>query len=59
MSQVFKALDSKLGQEYDRIEFKSEEAKERVLVDVKFLQDKLGGLKGLEEENGPGKVKVE
>ncbi|GAA5998853.1 hypothetical protein JCM5350_000108, partial [Sporobolomyces pararoseus] len=56
MSQVFKALDSKLGQEYDRIEFKSEEAKDRVLVDVKFLQDKLGGLKGLEEENSPGKA---
>ncbi|GAA6016584.1 hypothetical protein JCM11491_006004 [Sporobolomyces phaffii] len=55
MSQVFKALDSKLGQEYDAIDFQSDDAKERVLVDVKYLQDKLGGLKGLEETD-PGKA---
>ncbi|GAA5910947.1 Vps54p [Sporobolomyces salmoneus] len=55
MSQVFKSLDSKLGEEYDRITFKSEEAKERVLVDVRYLQEKLGGLKGLEESH-PGKA---
>lgn len=55
MSQVFTALDSRLGDEYSVIELKSEEAKERVLVDVRYLQEKLGGLKGL-EENGPGKV---
>ncbi|GAA5877451.1 hypothetical protein JCM16303_003338 [Sporobolomyces ruberrimus] len=54
MSQVFKALDEKLGEEYDRIDFKSSEAKDRVLVDVRYLQEKLEGLKGL-EENGPGK----
>ncbi|GAA5830458.1 hypothetical protein JCM5353_005852 [Sporobolomyces roseus] len=54
MSQVFTALDSRLGDEYSVIELKSEEAKERVLVDVRYLQEKLGGLKGL-EENGPGK----
>lgn len=57
MSQVFKALDEKLGEEYDRIDFKSSEAKDRVLVDVRYLQEKLGGLKGL-EENGPGKVSI-
>lgn len=58
MSQVFTALDSRLGDEYSVIELKSEDAKERVLVDVRYLQEKLGGLKGL-EENGPGKVKVD
>ena len=55
MSQVFKALYTKLGEEYGRIDLKSEDAKERVLVDVRYPQDKFGSSKGL-EENGPGKV---
>ncbi|GAA5932694.1 Vps54p [Sporobolomyces koalae] len=55
MSQVFKALDTKLGEEFGRIEFKTSGARERVLVDVRYLQEKLGGLKGLEESR-PGQV---
>ncbi|GAA6059520.1 hypothetical protein JCM10212_006018 [Sporobolomyces blumeae] len=55
MSQVFSALDSRLSEEFGKVEFQSEAAKERALVDVRWLGDKLSGLKGL-EETSPGKA---
>lgn len=55
MSQVFKALDSRLGELYGRVELKSQQAKDRMLVDARYLRDKLGDLTGI-EGHGPAKV---
>ncbi|GAA5954269.1 hypothetical protein JCM21900_005228 [Sporobolomyces salmonicolor] len=54
MLQVFTALDARLTEEYGRIELRSEGAKERMLVDVRYLREKLGDLKGI-EGTGPAK----
>ncbi|GAA5904972.1 hypothetical protein JCM5296_005694 [Sporobolomyces johnsonii] len=54
MSQVFIALDARLAEEYGRIELRSEGAKERMLLDVRYLREKLGDLKGI-EGTGPAK----
>ncbi|GAA5919775.1 hypothetical protein JCM1841_005852 [Sporobolomyces salmonicolor] len=54
MLQVFTALDARLSEEYGRIELRSEGAKERMLVDVRYLREKLGDLKGI-EGTGPAK----
>ncbi|GAA5978254.1 hypothetical protein JCM10908_004288 [Rhodotorula pacifica] len=55
MTQVFAALDAKLAEMYGKVELKSQGAQDRMLVDVRYLASKLGGLKSL-EENGPGKT---
>lgn len=55
MTQVFAALDAKLADLYGKVELKSQGAQDRMLVDVRYLASKLGGLKSL-EDNGPGKV---
>lgn len=55
MDQVFVALDAKLTEVFAKVEFKSQRAQDRMLVDVRYLSDKLGSLKGLEGQ-GPGKV---
>ncbi|GAA5822857.1 hypothetical protein JCM11251_004402 [Rhodosporidiobolus azoricus] len=54
LGQVFIALDARLADVLAPVELKSEAAKERILVDVRYLKEKLGGLKGL-EETGPAK----
>lgn len=55
MTQVFAALDAKLAEQFGKVELKSQRAQERMLVDVRYLSEKLGSLKGL-ENIGPGKV---
>ncbi|GAA5993810.1 hypothetical protein JCM11641_002235 [Rhodosporidiobolus odoratus] len=52
--QVFTALDARLAEVLGRVELRSVAAKERMMVDVIYLKDKLGGLSGL-EGNGPAK----
>ncbi|BGP29936.1 hypothetical protein JCM10296v2_001688 [Rhodotorula toruloides] len=54
MSQVFKALDTRLGELYGRVELRSQQAKDRMLLDVRYLREKLGDLSGLEGQ-GPAK----
>ncbi|BGP05907.1 hypothetical protein JCM10049v2_001726 [Rhodotorula toruloides] len=54
MSQVFKALDSRLGELYGRVELRSQQAKDRMFLDVRYLREKLGDLGGLEGQ-GPAK----
>ncbi|BGP22691.1 retrograde transporter [Rhodotorula toruloides] len=54
MSQVFKALDARLGELYGRVELRSQRAKDRMLLDVWYLREKLGELGGLEDQ-GPAK----
>ncbi|GAA5868850.1 hypothetical protein JCM3774_006774 [Rhodotorula dairenensis] len=54
MTQVFAALDAKLADLYSKVELKSQGAQGRMLVDVRYLASKLGGLKSLEDA-GPGK----
>ncbi|BGP37747.1 hypothetical protein JCM10449v2_001669 [Rhodotorula kratochvilovae] len=55
MSQVFGALDARLTEVFARLEPRSHGAKERMLVDVRYLRERLGELKGV-EENGPGRA---
>lgn len=55
MTQVFAALDAKLAEQFGKVELKSQRAQERMLVDVRYLSEKLGSLKGL-DNIGPGKV---
>ncbi|OCH88200.1 Vps54-domain-containing protein [Obba rivulosa] len=45
MTQVFAGINHRLSEEYTKIELPSPEAKERLLADVRFLQQKLSGLK--------------
>ncbi|EMD38072.1 hypothetical protein CERSUDRAFT_113213 [Gelatoporia subvermispora B] len=47
MSQVFAGINHRLSEEYTKIELPSQEAKERLLADVRFLQQKLSGLKSV------------
>ncbi|GAA6004655.1 hypothetical protein JCM10207_000969 [Rhodosporidiobolus poonsookiae] len=54
LSQAFAGLDARLGEVLGGVELRSLLAKERMLVDVRYLREKLGDLKGLEEQ-GPGK----
>ncbi|KAK4332942.1 Vacuolar protein sorting-associated protein 54 [Rhodotorula toruloides] len=54
MSQVFKALDLRLGELYGRVDLRSQQAKDRMLLDVRYLREKLGDLGGLEGQ-GPAK----
>lgn len=55
MGQVFAATDTRLIEEFDRFELKSEAAKERMLIDAGHLTSKLGELKGLSVPT-PGQV---
>ena len=57
MGQVFSALNSRLADEFGRIDVRTEAAKKRMLVDVAFLKSKLAELKGLERET-PGIVRI-
>ncbi|OSD08356.1 Vps54-domain-containing protein [Trametes coccinea BRFM310] len=50
MTQVFAAINHRLSEEYGKIELPSQEAKERLLADARYLQEKLTGLKNV---NGP------
>ncbi|CDO76445.1 hypothetical protein BN946_scf184781.g22 [Trametes cinnabarina] len=50
MTQVFAAINHRLSEEYAKIELPSQEAKERLLADARYLQAKLTGLKNV---NGP------
>ncbi|TBU46464.1 hypothetical protein BD309DRAFT_619296 [Dichomitus squalens] len=47
MTQVFAAINHRLSEEYTKIELPSLEAKERLLADARFLQEKLTGLKNV------------
>jgi hypothetical protein len=55
MGQVFSALNSRLAEEYGKIEIKSTAARERMLADVAYMKAKFAELKGLERET-PGTV---
>ncbi|KPV75617.1 uncharacterized protein RHOBADRAFT_13664 [Rhodotorula graminis WP1] len=56
MGQVFSALDERLVEVFARVEPRSRSARDRMLVDVRYLRERLGELKGV-EDNGPGKVR--
>ncbi|KAI0723740.1 Vps54-domain-containing protein [Cerioporus squamosus] len=47
MTQVFAAMNFRLSEEYAKIELPSLEAKERLLADARYLQEKLTGLKNV------------
>ncbi|KAI0371696.1 Vps54-domain-containing protein [Pilatotrama ljubarskyi] len=47
MTQVFAAINHRLSEEYAKIELPSQEAKERLLADARYLQEKLTGLKNV------------
>ncbi|KAI0362663.1 Vps54-domain-containing protein [Trametes cingulata] len=47
MTQVFAAINHRLSEEYAKIELPSLEAKERLLADARYLQEKLTGLKNV------------
>ncbi|KAI0815998.1 Vps54-like protein-domain-containing protein [Trametes gibbosa] len=47
MTQVFAAINHRLSEEYAKIELPSLEAKERLLLDARYLQEKLTGLKNV------------
>ncbi|BGP13772.1 hypothetical protein JCM10213v2_001710 [Rhodosporidiobolus nylandii] len=54
LGQVFTALDARLAEVLAPVELRSQDAKERLLLDVRYLREKLGDLKGL-EGTGPAK----
>ncbi|KAI0797556.1 Vps54-like protein-domain-containing protein [Abortiporus biennis] len=47
MTQVFAAINHRLSEEYTSIELPSQEAKDRLLADAKYLHQKLTGLKNV------------
>jgi vacuolar protein sorting-associated protein 54 len=47
MSQVFAAINHRLSEEYGQIELQSQEAKDRMLADARFLHQKLSVLKNI------------
>ncbi|KAG6335208.1 hypothetical protein ID866_3879 [Astraeus odoratus] len=47
MSQVFAIINHRLSEEYTRIDLQSQEAKDRMLVDARFLHQKLSVLKNV------------
>ncbi|KAI1791647.1 Vps54-domain-containing protein [Ganoderma leucocontextum] len=47
MTQVFAAINHRLSEEYTTIELPSLDAKERLLADARFLQEKFTGLKNV------------
>jgi vacuolar protein sorting-associated protein 54 len=58
MMQVLSAINSRLADEYSRIEVRSEGAKERILADAKYMRVKFSELKGLERPT-PGAVRTD
>lgn len=48
MMQVLSAINSRLAEEYSRIEVKTDIAKERMLIDARYMKAKFAELKGLE-----------
>lgn len=55
MMQVLSAINSRLADEYSRIEIRSEAAKLRILEDARYMRSKFSELKGLERP-APGAV---
>ncbi|GAA5891101.1 hypothetical protein JCM8208_003162 [Rhodotorula glutinis] len=55
MGQVFSALDERLGEVFAQVEPRTRSARDRMLVDVRYLRERLGELKGVEDQ-GPGKA---
>ncbi|GAA5843708.1 hypothetical protein JCM9279_000110 [Rhodotorula babjevae] len=53
MGQVFSALDERLGEVFAHIEPRTRSARDRMLIDVRYLRERLGELKGVEDQ-GPG-----
>lgn len=47
MSQVFAAINHRLSDEYLKVELQSQEAKDRMLADARFLHQKLSALKNV------------
>ncbi|KAH9930608.1 Vps54-like protein-domain-containing protein [Fomitopsis serialis] len=47
MTQVFAGINHRLSEEYTKIELPSQEAKERLLADARYLHQKLTGLKNV------------
>jgi len=56
MGQVLSALDERLGEVFAHVDPRSRSARDRMLVDVRYLRERLGELKGV-EDSGPGKVR--
>lgn len=55
MGQVFTATDTRMMEEFGKVEVKSDTAKVRLLIDAAHLKNKLGELKGL-SVTAPGQV---
>lgn len=53
--QVLSAISSKLAEEYGRVTIRSDEAKNRMLDDARYMREKFADLKGLERP-APGAV---
>ncbi|TFK54701.1 Vps54-domain-containing protein [Heliocybe sulcata] len=47
MTQVFAAINHRLSEEYQKIELPSQEAKDRLLADARYLHEKLSNLKNV------------
>ncbi|KDQ07071.1 hypothetical protein BOTBODRAFT_39119 [Botryobasidium botryosum FD-172 SS1] len=47
MSQVFAAINHRLGEEYGKIELPSQEAKLRMIQDARYLQERFSNLKNI------------
>jgi len=47
MTQVFAAINHRLSEEYQKIELPSQEAKDRLLADAKYLHERLSALKNV------------
>ncbi|OBZ75271.1 Vacuolar protein sorting-associated protein 54, chloroplastic [Grifola frondosa] len=47
MTQVFAAINHRLSEEYTKIELPSQDAKDRLLADARFLHEKLAALKNV------------
>lgn len=57
MMQVFSTINSRLAEEYSKIELRSEAAKSRLLEDAHFMKTKFAEFKGLERAP-PGSVRL-
>lgn len=55
MMQVLSAINSRLADEYGRIEIHSDAARDRILDDARYMRTKFAELKGLERP-APGAV---
>lgn len=57
MMQVLSAINSRLAEEYSKIEIKTDAARDRILVDARYMRSKFADLKGLERPP-PGAVRT-